>query len=236
MILTVVLQIKNIKEKVTIVIPTYNEEKTIKEIIEEAKLYSKDILVIDSKKSKDKTAEIARETGVSVIKDNGKGKGAAIRMAINHIENGIIVFIDADGSHCIKDIPDLVNPIYLEKADLVVASRMLGGSDELHGNLTNFIKMMGTGIIQIAINYRWGVNLTDSENGFRAIRVDVAKKLKLKSNDFDIEQEMVMKSLKKGFNITEIPSHEYPRKGGEAKLNLMKCGWKFIWRLFIDIF
>ncbi len=157
-------------------------------------------------------------------------------MAINHIENGIIVFIDADGSHCIKDIPDLVNPIYLEKADLVVASRMLGGSDELHGNLTNFIKMMGTGIIQIAINYRWGVNLTDSENGFRAIRVDVAKKLKLKSNDFDIEQEMVMKSLKKGFNITEIPSHEYPRKGGEAKLNLMKCGWKFIWRLFIDIF
>ena len=221
--------------KVTIVIPSYNEEKNMSDIITKIKSDYENILVVDSKKSKDKTAEVAKEAGAVVIKDGGKGKGEALRRAIRHVDDGIIVFIDSDGSHATEDIPKLIKPIQEGRADMVVASRMLGGSDELHGTLLNFIKTTGTGLIQLFINYRWRVELTDSENGFRAIKADVAKKLKLKANDFDIEQEMVMKALKKNFRVSEIASHEYPRKYGKAKLKLMKCGWKFAWRLFRDI-
>ena len=88
---------------------------------------------------------------------------------------GIVVFIDADGSHDPKDIPALVAPIKAGQADMVIGSRGKGGSDELHGTLEQFIRYVGSQLIMLAINYRWNVRLTDSQNGFRAIRRDVGR-------------------------------------------------------------
>ena len=223
-------------DKIKVVIPTYNEEKNIKEIIKNIKKFTKKIIVVVAKDTSDKTAEIAKKNGCKVIYDHGKGKGEAIKTAIDYInKKDIIVFIDADGSHEAKDIPKLVKPIIEDKSDMVIASRMLGGSDELHGTFVNWFKGVSTGFIQLIINWRFNVRLTDSENGFRAIKGNIAKNLKLKANDFDIEQEMVMKTLKKKYRISEISSHEYERKFGKPKLKLLKCGWKFIWRLIINL-
>jgi dolichol-phosphate mannosyltransferase len=210
----------------TVVIPTYNEEATIKEVCGSIKKITGSMLVIDGN-STDRTRDIAESMGIKVVLQKKRGKGAALRQAIDEVNSGIIVFIDADCSHEASDIPKLLAPILEGKADLVIGSRYLGGSDELNGSLNNFIRMVGSSIITLAINYRWGQHLTDVENGFRAIKRSAALDLKLKANDFTIEQEMVIRAAKKKYRIIEVPSHEYLRKGGQSKLSTVQ-GWKFI--------
>ena len=100
---------------------------------------------------------------------------------------------------------------------------------ELHGTIDQFIRYVGSQLIMLAINYRWNVRLTDSQNGFRAIRRDVAGKLGLTSNLTTIEQEMTMKTLKQGYRIGEIPSHEYERKWGKSKVVVWKLWFAYLW-------
>ncbi|MCX5706108.1 MAG: glycosyltransferase family 2 protein [Candidatus Omnitrophica bacterium] len=215
--------------------PVKNEEATLEKIINEAKGYCDEILVIDGD-SKDSSREIAEKLNCRVFLDGGKGKGEAVRIAIQKASGEIIVFLDADGSHEVKDIPKLVKPIKKDEADLVIASRRLGGSDELYGNFDRLIRRLGSSTITSFINIRFKVRLTDSQNGFRAIRRDVARQLDLKENIFTIEQEMVMKCLKKGFRIREINSHEYSRKFGKSRINVLTMAPRYIVCLIKNLF
>jgi hypothetical protein len=106
---------------------------------------------------------------------------------------------------------------------------MRGGSDELHGTISTFIRMVGSDIITMGINYRFGVNITDSQNGFRAIRRTVAQSLGLKENITTIEQEMTIKTLKKGFSILEVPVHEYARLYGKSTIHLRKVWFRYVY-------
>ena len=223
--------------KISIVIPAKNEEKSIKKIILQCQKYGDEVIVIDGH-SQDKTRKIAENCGAKIYLDHKKGKGDAIRTAIKKVTGDIIVFIDADGSHNPKDIPKLIAPIIKNKYDHVTASRGLGGSDELHGNFSKFIRMTGSEIITLGINYRFNVRLTDSQNGFRAIKTKVARKLNLKENITTIEQEMIIKTLKLGYRIGEIPSHEYERTTGKSKVRVRKMAWRYFYSwlkyLFFD--
>ena len=117
-----------------------------------------------------------------------KVRGHALRVGIAHASGDVLVFIDADGSHDPRDIPALVQPIVDGNADHVSGSRMLGGSDELHATINQFVRLFGSQVITLSINYSQDVRLTDSQNGFRAIRVDVARGLALESENTTIEQ------------------------------------------------
>jgi glycosyltransferase involved in cell wall biosynthesis len=214
--------------RVTVVVPAKDEEGLIAEIIESVRPHANEILVVDGR-SRDRTPEIATALGARVIVDHGLGKGEALRLAIGEATTGIVVFIDADGSHDPADIPKLVEPIRAGRADLVIASRGKGGSDELHGTIEQFIRYVGSQLIMLAINYRWNVRLTDSQNGFRAISTDVARKLGLTSNLTTIEQEMLMKALKQGYRVAEIASHEYERRWGVSKVVVWKALIPYIW-------
>jgi dolichol-phosphate mannosyltransferase len=190
--------------------------------------YSDDVMVVDGHSS-DRTAEIAGDLGAVVHRDNGRGKGDAIRVGISKAAGDILVFIDADGSHDPGDIPALVRPILDGEADHVSGSRMRGGSDELHGDLAKFIRVMGSDIITLGINYRFGVRLTDSQNGFRAIRKEVARSLGLREDITTIEQEMVIKTLRKGYRITEVPTHEYARRHGESHIKVGRVWFRYVY-------
>jgi len=214
--------------RVTVVIPAKDEEGLIGEIVDSVRPYGDEILVVDGH-SRDRTRAIAIEHGARVIQDNGRGKGEALRLSIEAATTGILVFIDADGSHDPRDIPAMVAPIKAGDADMVVGSRGKGGSDELHGTLEQFIRYVGSQLIMLAINYRWNVRLTDSQNGFRAIRRDVAGQLGLTANLTTIEQEMLMKALKKGYRVGEIPSHEYERRWGASKVVVWKLWFAYVW-------
>jgi len=213
---------------VSLVIPARNEELCIAEVIEKSMPYCDEIVVVDGH-SKDRTIEIAESFGVRVVKDNNKGKGEAIRVGAMAVTHPIVVFMDADGSHDPADIPRLVDPILDNRADLVVGSRATGGSDELHGDIDKLFRMVGADIILIGINMRFKQNLTESQNGFRAIRTDVIRALDLKENITTIEQEMMMKCLKKGYIVTEVPSHEYSRKYGNSNIKLHKVWFRYIY-------
>jgi glycosyltransferase involved in cell wall biosynthesis len=219
---------------VTVVIPTKNEEGLIGEIVDSVRPYADEILVIDGH-STDRTREIAVERGARVELDGGKGKGEALRRSLDVCTGDIVVFIDADGSHDPKDITSLVGPIKAGTADMVIGSRGKGGSDELHGTLEQFIRYVGSQLIMLAINYRWNVRLTDSQNGFRAIRRDVGRKLGLKSNLTTIEQEMLMRALKLGYRVDEAPTHEYERKWGTSKVVVWKLWAAYLWSFFRNI-
>ena len=218
---------------VTVVVPAKNEAGLIGEIVDAVRPYG-DVLVVDGH-STDETREIAAAHGARVVLDGGRGKGQAIRQSLGETTSDIVVFIDADGSHDPKDIPALVAPIAAGQADLVIGSRGKGGSDELHGTLEQFIRYIGSQLIMLAINYRWNVRLTDSQNGFRAIRRDVAVALDMKSNLTTIEQEMLMLALKKGYRVSEIASHEYERRWGTSKVVVWKLWWAYIWSFLRNI-
>jgi len=223
------------QSKISVVIPTLNEESTVTEIIEGCTPYADEIIVVDGH-SQDRTREAAEKLGVKVILDNKKGKGEALRYAVNFVSGDIIVFIDADGSHDPKDIPKLVEPILKGEADHVSGSRLIGGSSELHGGFDECFRLMGSSFITACINWRFKVRLSESQNGFRAIKTDVVKQLGLKENITTIEQEMIMKTLKKGFRMAEVPSHEHERKMGYSKISLRKVWFRYVYTLVKYLF
>lgn len=215
-------------------VPAKNEERSMRPILRELHRYSDDITVIDGH-SIDQTELVARSFGVNVIKDNRKGKGDAVRLGLSVARHPITVFIDADGSHDPADIPKLVEPIAAGRADLVIGSRMRGGSDELFGTLPEAIRLAGQVVIALTINYRFGVRLTDYQNGFRAIRTEVGNALGLQSNLPTIEQEMAMKCLQYGYRVFEEPTHEYARTGGVSKINPLEMSPQYVWSLISGV-
>ncbi len=221
----------NNRNSITVVIPAKDECESIATIIKKCIKYADEIIVVDGHSS-DSTPEIAESLNVKVIKDNRKGKGDAIRCAVPHINSDIVVFIDADLSHDPRDIPKLVKPILENQADHITASRLIGGSSELHGGFDEFLRLTGSSFITFVINHHFKVRLSDSQNGFRAIKTDVLKKLDLKENITTIEQEMIIKTLLKGYQMAEIPSHEHRRKYGESKISLRKVWFRYVYTLF----
>jgi dolichol-phosphate mannosyltransferase len=219
---------------VSVVIPTRDEEGLIGEIIDAVRPYANEILVVDGH-STDRTRDIAVRRGARVVLDGGRGKGEALRRAFSEARGDILVFIDADGSHDPADIPHLVAPLRGGQAELAIASRTRGGSDELHGTAEQLLRYVGSQLIMLAINYRWDVRLTDSQNGFRALRRDVAQSLGLTANLTTIEQEMLMRALKLGCRIVEVPSHEYERRWGVSKVRVWRLWWAYLWSVARNI-
>jgi glycosyltransferase involved in cell wall biosynthesis len=220
--------------RVTIIVPAKNEAEGITQIIRSVKPYADEILVVDGH-STDGTADRASQAGARVLLDNGRGKGAAVKLAIMEARGDLLLFMDADGSHEPANIPHLLKPLVMDEADLVIGSRHRGGSDEWRGDFDNYLRSVGGGIITLAINYRWNVRITDALNGFRAIRRSVALQLDLTAEDFDIEQQMVTRCFRKGYRVVEVASHESVRKWGRSKLPTYRKSYLFLGRLLLDL-
>ena len=214
----------------TVVIPTLNEAATLPEVIAGVRPHTDDILVVDGR-SPDGTADVARSLGARVVYDHGRGKGEAIRTVIGHLKRDIVVFIDADGSHDPADIPALVAPILAGQADHVSGSRLIGGSSELHGGFDECFRLMGSSFITACINHRFRVVLSESQNGFRAIRTEVLRDLGLEEDITTIEQEMIIKTLKKGYRMGEVPTHEHRRKAGYSKISVRKVAFRYVYSM-----
>ncbi|MBI2671805.1 glycosyltransferase [Candidatus Woesearchaeota archaeon] len=227
----------NQKPKVTVVIPAYNEERNIEKIIKEVKPFCDNVIVSVAKKSKDQTANIAKQIGVKVIIDHGFGKGDGIRSSLDYLEDeSIVVFIDGDGSHIASDIPSIVQPIIDDKAEMVIGSRFLGGSEELHGDFNKFLRMFFSMCIAQIINWRFKTEMQDTQNGYRAFKVKALKDLNLTSNHTEIETEMCMKCIKKGYRIIEVPSRELKRFSGKSNISILRHGKRYAWTVLKNIF
>ncbi len=218
---------------VTVIIPARNEELTVGLVVRECLNYVATVIVVEGG-STDRTAEIATAAGARVVRDQGLGKGAALRLGVDHVTTPIVVFVDADGSHDPIDIPMLAAPIKAGLADHVTGSRLLGGSDELHGGFDEFLRLAGSAFITYMFNWRFGTRLSDSQNGFRAIRTDVFRRLNLRSRHTTIEMEMISTTLAAGLRLAEVPTHERRRAAGYSKISLsnpkiwLAYGWHLV--------
>jgi dolichol-phosphate mannosyltransferase len=211
----------------TVLIPAKDEEPTIEEVVRGAFRHASDVVVMDGN-SRDGTASRAAAAGARVFSDRGRGKGRAIRAAIPHLEREVTVLMDADGSHDPDDIPKLAQPILKGVAHQVSGSRLLGGSSELHGGFDEWARLAGSSFITACINKRYRVRLSDSQNGFRAIRTDVLRQLKLRSRHTTIEQELIVATLRRGLVVAEVPTHEYPRKAGSSHISVWRDGPRYV--------
>jgi dolichol-phosphate mannosyltransferase len=208
--------------KFSIVLFAKDEDRNIFFIINQLlQRYEADKIIAVLDGNIEPTASMLREKNVRFIQGPNKGKGAALRIAIESIESDIFVFIDADGSHNPDEIERLLEPLMNNEAELVIASRFLGGSEELSGSIENSIRRLGNILSNYVINFLWNRNkkrISDSQNGFRAIKKEATLGLNLNENGFSIEQEMVIKCLKKGYRIVEVPSFESRRKYGNSHI------------------
>lgn len=213
---------------VSIVICARNEAENLPYVLRHARPYGDELLVVDGG-STDATREIAARAGARVVSDNGKGKGDAIRVGIREARGELLVFIDADCSHNPHEVPLLLEPLLAGRADHVTGSRVIGGSEELHGDFGKFVRRIGSDIITMGINLRFGVGLTDSQNGFRAIRADLARRLDLRENITTIEQELIIKSLAAGGRLAEVPTREAERRSGTSCIDVRRMAFRYVY-------
>lgn len=220
---------------VSAVIAAKQEAPTIGEVVRRTQRYASTVICVVGH-STDGTAEAAAAAGATVMSDGGRGKGEALRRAIPHLRTPVTVFLDADGSHDPEDIPMLVGPISAGEADHVTASRLRGGSSELHGGFDEFLRLAGSSFITACINWRFGCRLSDSQNGFRAIRTSVLAQLDLCEDCTTIEQEMIIKTMRRGFRMGEIPSHEHPRTHGVSHIRVWRSAPRYGYSLVKYLF
>ena len=214
--------------RISICIPAKDEAATIEEVIDRSRPHGDEIFVVDGH-SKDQTRELAEAMGVPVYLEAGLGKGCAVREAVARATGDILVTIDADLSFDPGDIPRLVAPVANGDAEYGSGSRMRGGSDELHGDLDKFIRMVGQDIITLGVNYRFDVRLTDSQSGFRAFDLAAARSITLVENITTTEQEMIIKFLRKGYRIVEVPTHEYASRRDRSHISLRRHAARYVY-------
>jgi glycosyltransferase involved in cell wall biosynthesis len=226
------------KEKITVVIPAFIEQATIGNVISRCRPFCDEVIVVNALHSKDDTRTIAREMGATVLVDGGRGKGDGIRKAIAAISEGIVVFIDADGSHIPEDIPLLLEPLRERSADLVIASRVTGGTYDIIDNsfIENFVREYGSKLIAFILNLRFRSGIKETQNGFRAMRIQTLKELNLTSDHTEIETEMCLKCLKKGLTIKEVPSTELKREHGISNIVLWRDAFKYFKVIICNLF
>lgn len=216
--------------RVAVVILARNEEHTIAAAVTGAAKYASAVFVMDGH-STDRTVAMASTAGATVSRDPGRGKGSAIRASLMIVDADVVVFMDADGSHDPADIPRLALPVVRGEADLCIGSRFAGGSEELSVSVGQLIRSIGNISMNIAINKRWNVALTDTLNGFRAIRRQAALRIRMTEDTHTIEQEMAMKMLRHGYRVINVPTHEYARQFGESHINIWTEWPTFVWCL-----
>lgn len=208
--------------KVRIILFSKNEDKNISLIINHLlQKYEADKIIAVLDGNIQPTASILAANNIRFIQGPNKGKGAAIREAIQRIESDFLIFMDADGSHNPVEIEGLLKPLMNGRAEMVIASRFLGRSEELRGSIENTIRRLGNILGNYIINFLWNRKkkiISDCQNGFRAIRREVALSLDLKENSFSIEEEMVIRCLKMGYRVIEVPSFELKRKYGKSHI------------------
>jgi glycosyltransferase involved in cell wall biosynthesis len=219
--------------KLSVLIPVYNEERTLEEVVRRVRSIelAKEIILVDDG-SKDRSREILTQLQQQserapdplneirvFLQPSNQGKGAAIKVALDHARGDVIIIQDADLEYDPHDYPALLEPIERGLADVVYGTRFAGGGAH---RVLFFWHSLGNRMLTLVSNMLTNLNLSDMEVGYKMFRAEVLKSIKLESKRFGFEPEVTLKLAKKGYRFYEVPISYHGRTYQEGK----KITWK----------
>jgi glycosyltransferase involved in cell wall biosynthesis len=208
---------------IIILIPAYNEEKTISSVVSEAKKFGQVVVIDDG--SNDSTKNLAKDAGATVLSHIvNRGQGAALQTGMEYATNtncDIIVHFDADMQHKAQDIENIIKPILLNEADVALGSRFLKNSDEKIPPIRRLV--LKTAVVFTRLIS--GIKITDTHNGFRALSKNAAQKIKITQNGMAHASEILDEIIKNNLKYKEVPVQikytEYSISKGQSSFNFI---------------
>lgn len=214
---------------ITLVIPTMNEEEGIGECIDAANAafdelgMEGEIIISDS--STDRTPDIAREKGAKVIEPDKPGYGYAYRYGFERAEGELIAMGDGDTTYDFEELPELIQKMREENADMVMGSRLDG--DIKPGSMPKLHKYIGNPLLTKFLNKFYGAGVSDAHSGMRVIKKDALDQLDLKTDGMEFASEMIMEAGARDLKIVEKPIIYHEREG-DATLHSFRDGWRHV--------
>ena len=220
--------------RLSVIMPVYNEEATVEEIVSRvmAESHEKELIIVDDGSADNTLAILERlserygDTIKLLSHETNKGKGAAVRTALAQVSGDVAIIQDADLEYDPRDYGILIGPIEKDTADVVYGSRFIEGRRE-----ALFSSYLANRFLTFLTNLLYNANLTDMETCYKAIRAALIEDLVLRSNAFDIEPEITAKLLKAGARICEVPIRYASRTHQEGKKIGWRDGLQAIWTL-----
>ena len=210
------------ERKIVAVLPAFNLESSIGAIVKRTQLFVDNVVVV-ADGSRDNTATVAHAAGAIVPQsEQVRGKGFAIIKGIQESKKlgaGIVILMDSDGQHLPEEIPVMIKPLLEGRADLVSGSRMLG---TLRTSRINKFGNWGLKIISFLVTWKW---LTDTETGYRAFLSEKLYDIPLYSRGYEIESELILRSLYRKLRIVEVPITVPFAVPGVTVWDGFKVGW-----------
>lgn len=214
-------------DKIAILIPCYNEELTIKQVIEDCKLQLPEATIyVYNNNSKDRTVEIATASGAIVRNEYKQGKGNVVRRMFREIDAECYIMIDGDNTYDLSSIKEMVDLVLNKNADMVVGDRL--SSTYFKENKRPFHNF-GNSIVKFSVNKLFKSNIKDIMSGYRAFSYQFVKSFPVLSNGFEIETEMTIHCLDKRMQVeNHVIEYRDRPEGSVSKLNTYKDGFRVL--------
>jgi glycosyltransferase involved in cell wall biosynthesis len=220
--------------KIAFLVPAYNEAATIGDVLAriDALGIDRHVVVVDDGSSDDTAAIVrayaAQHEGIVLLQQPNRGKGAALRHGIPHVDGDVVVIQDADLEYDPAEVPHLIAPIEAGVADVVYGSRLSGGRAQ---RAYLFWHMVGNRFLSLLTGLLFNTTLSDMETGYKAFRTEVLQALPLTEDRFGIEPEITGWICRRHLRIYEVPISYYGRTYAEGKNITWRDGFRAVWVL-----
>lgn len=217
--------VRDAAERVAVLIPCLNEEKTISKVVRDfrAQLPEAEVYVFDNG-STDNTVKEAAEAGATVLREARKGKGFVVQAMFMRVEADIYIMVDGDDTYPAEMVHALIAPVAQGEADMVVGSRLLSATSKFH-----YLNRFGNRLFLSMVNWIFGTQLTDILSGYRVMHRRFVKGVPLFQTGFETEIELTIKALERNYRLQEVATTLRPRPtGSNSKIRILTDGVRIL--------